>query len=345
MENGNIFEELAKMIAEEDIIGNPVTPAFIKLVRLQFTKEEAELALKIHLSGGTLDELSEKTGLEKERLLEKLLTMADKGTVVYDPADENPVYRTAGMTAGGLTETGLWGNIRFPYTLALGKVLNQVSKEHAEENLAALGFPFTPVWAAKDALPDDILPEEDLTEAIKKGEHYSVSMCPCRLSRNIVEPDNPCEHMLETCIHTGALSRWSVKHGMARELTYQETLDLLKRCNADGLVHTINLLGQICNCCEDCCAIFHSYKTNSPTFIPSPFMAQVDENTCTACETCAERCPVDAITVDDIAIVDIDKCLGCGVCVTTCPTAAICLVRKPASDQVDMNDNVKDAMD
>jgi NAD-dependent dihydropyrimidine dehydrogenase PreA subunit len=329
MGKNKIFEELATMIAEEDIVGSPITPALIKLVSIQYTEEEAGLALKIRLAGGTLDELSEKTGVEKDSLLHKMLIMADKGTLVYDPADENPVYRAAGMSAGGLTETGLWAGINFPYTVALGKVLNQVSKEHADEGLAKLGFAFTPVWATRSALPEDAAPEEDLTAAIKDGEHYSVSTCPCRLSRNLLEPDNPCSHMLETCIHTGALSRWSVKHKLARELTYEETLEHLEKCNKDGLVHTINILGQICNCCEDCCAIFRSHKIGAPTFIPSPFMAVVDEDSCTECETCADRCPVAAIKVEGAAEVNVEICIGCGVCYPSCPSESIRLERRP----------------
>jgi len=134
--------------------------------------------------------------------------------------------------------------------------------------------------------------------------------------------------MMQTCVHTGALSRWAVKHGMARELTYDELVELLKECNEDGLVHTINIYGLICNCCNDCCAIFHTYKTGVPTFIPSPFVAQPDKGECIACGTCAERCPVNAIVVDESAIVDQDKCLGCGACVPACQTESIKLVRR-----------------
>jgi NAD-dependent dihydropyrimidine dehydrogenase PreA subunit len=95
-------------------------------------------------------------------------------------------------------------------------------------------------------------------------------------------------------------------------------------------VHTINIYGLICNCCNDCCAIFHTYDTGAPTFIPSPFVAEPSEDECTACGTCAERCPVDAIAVDQFAVVDGEKCLGCGVCMPTCETESIKLVRRQA---------------
>jgi len=58
--------------------------------------------------------------------------------------------------------------------------------------------------------------------------------------------------------------------------------------------------------------------------------AQVDEALCTGCETCLERCQMDAIflTEEVHAVVNRDRCIGCGLCVTTCPTEAILLEQK-----------------
>ena len=116
------------------------------------------------------------------------------------------------------------------------------------------------------------------------------------------------------------------------ELTYDEMVDLLRQTNEDGLVHTINIYGQICNCCEDCCGIFETFKMGAPTFIPSPFVARADSGTCIACGDCQERCPVDAICIDAFATVDAERCLGCGVCVPTCSTDTIKLVRRPVAE-------------
>ena len=53
---------------------------------------------------------------------------------------------------------------------------------------------------------------------------------------------------------------------------------------------------------------------------------KIDLEKCTACESCVEVCPVDAITMDNNkAKVDEETCVDCGTCVDECPSEAITL--------------------
>ncbi len=65
------------------------------------------------------------------------------------------------------------------------------------------------------------------------------------------------------------------------------------------------------------------------------FVASIDDMTCIGCETCIERCQMEALSiVDDHAVINPDRCIGCGLCVSTCPSGAITLERKPQEAQM-----------
>jgi ferredoxin len=53
-------------------------------------------------------------------------------------------------------------------------------------------------------------------------------------------------------------------------------------------------------------------------------MYKVDVDKCSACETCIDVCPTEAISmVDGHAVIDVDECIECGSCAAECPEEAI----------------------
>lgn len=53
-------------------------------------------------------------------------------------------------------------------------------------------------------------------------------------------------------------------------------------------------------------------------------MYKVDVEKCSACETCIEVCPSEAISmVDNHAFIDVDECIECGACEAECPEKAV----------------------
>lgn len=52
-------------------------------------------------------------------------------------------------------------------------------------------------------------------------------------------------------------------------------------------------------------------------------MAYVISDDCTACGTCIDECPAEAIHEGDIYKIDPDACTDCGACADVCPVEAI----------------------
>ena len=53
-------------------------------------------------------------------------------------------------------------------------------------------------------------------------------------------------------------------------------------------------------------------------------MARVISDECVSCGTCADECPVEAISQGDTTyVIDPELCLECGACAGVCPVDAI----------------------
>ena len=53
-------------------------------------------------------------------------------------------------------------------------------------------------------------------------------------------------------------------------------------------------------------------------------MAYFITDACVQCGTCADNCPVEAISEgDDKYVIDADVCVSCGTCADNCPVEAI----------------------
>jgi ferredoxin len=53
-------------------------------------------------------------------------------------------------------------------------------------------------------------------------------------------------------------------------------------------------------------------------------MYKVDVDKCSACETCIDVCPTEAISMmEGHAFIDEEECIECGSCAVECPEEAI----------------------
>lgn len=52
---------------------------------------------------------------------------------------------------------------------------------------------------------------------------------------------------------------------------------------------------------------------------------KISKDTCTACGTCIDECPVGAYLRRGCLVIDPESCTECGTCADVCPTESISL--------------------
>ncbi|MFX1273428.1 MAG: ATP-binding protein [Promethearchaeota archaeon] len=184
---------------------------------------------------------------------------------------------------------------------------------------------------------EEILPTQRIEDLIKKYDEIAAGHCYCRHQKHFLgEPCKQIELEVENCFTLGKSARHTSKHGFSRMVSQEEALEILKKSEKAGLVHKAYHLYSdtskeevaICNCCKCCCI-----NSRSHAFIPlnnsTNWVAQIDQNVCTGCGTCVEKCHNDAIELndDDRAERIEEYCIGCGVCALHCPENAISLIQ------------------
>jgi NAD-dependent dihydropyrimidine dehydrogenase PreA subunit len=339
MSDSHVFDALVDHLNSMPI-GAPKTPELIEILKVLYTDKEAELALKLPFLPMTIDGLADRTGMDRESLQGMLERMASKGTVAAETLGDQRVYRLLPSVVG-FSETPFWPGKRTPEAEKLAKLWRVYARDAFFHEVGGLSeTPMTRVIPMEASLSDPrkVSDCERVADLVRGTSYQAVAHCPCRLMKDYAG-EGACSHSTENCLHFGTMGRYMVERGMARQIGIDETLDILKRSNEEGLVHiTGNYQGElqtICNCCKDACVFLTGLLAmgEKNMFARSNYVSRVNEDTCVLCGTCADRCPVDAISLNGAAQVDSDKCIGCGVCYPTCTTESISLVPRPQEEQ------------
>ena len=299
----------------------------LKMLRHIFTPEDAEMVMKLKSSPESAAEVAERIGADPEETEQVLYEMSRKGQIF---------------------RTGKPGNYRYMATAFLVGIIefqmNRMTPEMARDMEEFAPILYEATWMkgttrdlrtipiSESIAPETrVMPYESAEEAIRAARVIGVSDCMCRRMKELV--DEPCSKPVEVCFHFGSGTHYFVENGMGRYISQEEALDILKKGQEAGLVCQVSSSQNavaLCMCCDCCCGPLVAYKKyNKPSEMTnSSFYALVNEDDCIGCEDCEERCPMDAITTEDVAIVDLDRCIGCGICAITCPVDAIKVFRK-----------------
>ncbi|MBW1710472.1 MAG: 4Fe-4S binding protein, partial [Deltaproteobacteria bacterium] len=330
-----LYEKLAELFNKIGY-GSRYCPELEALLKSLFNEEEARLALNLSpLAPEPPATLAERLGEEPDRIAEILNDMADKGLIYCSQRGEEKRYKTIQLVPGIFELQFMKGEVT-PRAKELAKLFDayfHAPIEESETSREAPGISFARVIPIEKTVSTqvDVFSYEETGQYIDTAKTITASTCYCRHEQRLL--DRGCDYPDDVCLQFGSFAAFVRDRGFGREITREEAHEIMKRSAKAGLIatssNTRDRIDFICNCCTCCCGILRSVKnSNAPVrSVASNYLAQIDDDECTGCGDCVDRCQMDAISLDEeIASVNTDRCVGCGVCVLTCPSEALSLM-------------------
>jgi electron transport complex protein RnfB len=372
MSDSAVYRSLQEHL-DRQAVGFPATSsgAELRFLAKMFTPEEARLALSLSYRPAPLDEIARtatrEQGAEQNREQNR---EQNEETVAELNADQVRALLDS-MTFKGVIGwkekdgTGFW--FLLPMVIGMyetqdGRISPELqadvdeylgSREWGTALLAANPSQMRTIPVGIDVPVHHHVASYDQIRAIVANAAGPFVVLPCICRESAASKGGPCSKTArtDTCLGFGDSAAMVLKRRHGREISREEAISILRENENDGLVlQPSNAQNPVfvCSCCGCCCGMLGMQKRlpHPLAFWTTNFHAVVDAVFCTGCGTCATRCQVDAVAVNDSAVVDLNRCIGCGVCVTTCAGEAIRLEKNatetiPPASEEDLYDRIR----
>lgn len=355
-----------------EYMNNPVwvfteSDHLMPMIKAFLTPEEAEFLTGFPQSSRTLEQIAEIKKTDPDELLPIIKEHCRKGTVYEGIRGESVRYRLWTATEMFI-RPAFWASEPQEPAKAMAHHVNKYYMDGWYDQKKPFVHPELRTIPISETVesPTGFMPFEDILQVVGSYEYYTVSQCPCRARHNLDSDYKESPFPMEVCLHFDELGHYIVENGLGREITREETLEILKKAADAGLVHGISNMEEnpdtICNCDLEYCTYFKPFHQLGleKSHEPSNYRVEATPDTCRACGLCVRRCPMDALQLKfstraenkfrKAVVVQEELCIGCGVCVHKCKTKSIILKRKekvtrPPKTVRDMfNGNVMAAM-
>jgi Na+-translocating ferredoxin:NAD+ oxidoreductase subunit B len=314
----------------------------MRILKRLFTPDEAALALNVTIKLEPAAAIAARADLSEAEADARLRQLSHKGLIFnIEAPDREPRYMAAQFVVG------IWeyhvNDLDPEFVRDMDEYLPYLGRE-AFGRVPQLRT--VPVGKSIDA-GLEVLPYEKAEEIVRRQTKFLVAPCICRREHHIKGAG--CDKLMEACLVFGWGAEYYARNGLGRFITLEETLEIIKKAEAEGLVlqpSNTQEIVNICCCCGDCCQmLLHLKRSPKPALaVSSPFTAAYDPDLCVGCEACTDRCQMEALAMaDGRTVLNADRCIGCGLCVGSCPSGALTLARKPADLQPEVPKNQRDA--
>lgn len=365
-ELNNKYRKAANIIIKAGILPFPVTDTVVEILKFYLDEDDLDFIQNFKIKSSlSLDQLVKKSKLPEKIVIEKANKLAKKRFIFNQPSSSGiMVYRLLPLVVIGTFEYTFMSNIPEDRDSEKYKKLAQLYEKIMDElkdkiqgsydNLLPIFKNQPPVdrtipvyenigGNTIDILIDKeieaeerVLPAQHVEDIINKFDDIAVGNCFCRHYHQLLGDECKIHAPLETCFTFGKSARHVVQQGFARKITKEEAIKILRETEEVGLIHKAFHNGSdinreensICNCCKDCCDTFNLWRMGATPMVNSTnYLSIIDQDLCSGCGTCVDRCPVDAIILNDDnkAERNADYCIGCGICAHFCPESAISL--------------------
>lgn len=313
--------------------GYPATESGIELRILKrlFSPEEAEIAVHLTLTPEPAAAIAGRIGTEEATLAPKLMDMSHKGLILRSGKEGGYNFMAAQFMVG------IWEYHVNDLDVELIKDVNEYLPylTGAQEQVRTQQLRVIPVTKSL-AADIRVMPYEQAEEIIGQQSKIVVAPCICRKEHRMV--GDGCDKPMEACLIFGGAAYFYEGNGIGRTISRTEAMDILHQGIDAGLVlqpGNSQKPSNICMCCGCCCQILKMLKrSDKPAQVAcTSYFAVVDAESCIGCGNCAEKCQMEAITIDEAAQVDLDRCIGCGLCIPPCDVEAIRLEAKDEAGQ------------
>ncbi|MFX0071050.1 MAG: DUF362 domain-containing protein [Candidatus Hermodarchaeota archaeon] len=343
-----MWYKLARVIIKSGKLPIPVADTLCDLLKLIITEEQAEFIIKVFKSKPSLnmEEIKAISDLDDVSIKNTLDDLMNNGIISGTKSKSTGilVYRLMPPFPGIFERQFMRGEIgekQKKLALIFDTLFSDWSSG-IQKNYDSMLKEFknsppinkvVPVQEEIGVGNEVVLPSMDVRKIINKHEDIALTHCYCRHEKKLL--GDPCKlnAPIQTCLLFGKNAQFSIEYGFAKPIKKEEALEVLSKAEEYGLVHKAFHILQdperdeeaICNCCKCCCGVFQlHYRGVAPIHTITSYKAIVNKEECIGCETCVEKCPMEAIElIDNIAEINEDKCIGCGVCSHFCPQNAL----------------------